>query len=146
VPRRLIPALLVLGLLGCTASAPERTPAREVGDVLAALALRGVTIQNQVAGDAGCPESALHRNAVRLLVSPADDEASYTIYLLGWRRPSFFADAAPAFVACMDEHVRRTGEAVVSVESVPWRAYGPGWSDELRRAVDGALRAAGGGD
>jgi hypothetical protein len=136
---------LALLLLGCTAGAPLRTPSREVGDVLAAMALRGLTVEEQVAGDAGCEAPELHRNAVRLRVSPADDEAGYTVYLFGWRRLSFFDDAAPAFGACMEEHSRRTGEPVESVEAMPWRAYGPGWTDAVRAAVEGALRAAGEG-
>jgi hypothetical protein len=144
VLRRLTATVILLGLLGCSGPAAAPSPPREVGEVLAALALRGLTVEQQVAGDAGCLDSALHRNAVRLVISPADEAARYTVYLLGWRRPSFFADAAPAYQACVNEYARRTGEAVESVESQPWRAYGPGWPENLRAAVESALRAGGG--
>ena len=135
--------LLAFIIAACAASAPTPAPG-DFGDAMSALVLRGVTVVGQTSGDAGCQADLLHRNAARLAVSVAGDEAIYDVYLFRWRRDSDFTAAAPSFAACLDEHSDRAGLPVMAVESSPWRAYGTGWSNELRAVVEQALRAAGG--
>jgi hypothetical protein len=79
-------------------------------------------------------------------VTLEQDGRDYEIYLFRWRRAGDYEAAADSFARCVGDHAAEN--SAVNVEMVdlsPWRAYGAGWSDELRRAVDGALRAAGGG-
>lgn len=114
-------------------------------DVIAALVLRQITIHRLVSGDAGCPSSDLHNNAVKLEVSIGDRSATHEVYLLRWRRSTDFADGAQAFAYCVVEYqALHPGQAVSQVESQPWRAYGPGWPVDLGQTLLDALHAAGG--
>lgn len=138
-------ALLAL-LAGCSGAAmPSPTP-RDFTAVLEALALRGATIHQAVAGDAGCPRVPLHGNAVRLQLTLEQDGEDYDIFLFRWRRPAHYEAAADAFADCLEQY-SADGLAVnvEAIEMAPWRAFGPEWSDALRAALEGSLRAAGGG-
>lgn len=147
---RLPPLLAVLLALlivaaGCAdGAAPTPTP-RDFTAVLESLALRGATIHQAVAGDSGCPTLPLHSNAVRLELNLEQDGKDYEIYLFRWRRPAHYDAAANAFDDCLEQYAAASvGVNVDSIEMAPWRAFGPAWTDELRTALAGALRAAGG--
>jgi len=132
------------------ATACGAAPSPSIGDITAvmgALALRGATIHQQVSGDAGCTDSTLHPNALRLDLTLAQDGSNYEVYLFRWRRPADFDASAGPFAACLDEYTGAVvGEADVdSIEVRPWRAFGPAWTEELRRTLEQALRATGGG-
>ncbi|HUG47953.1 MAG TPA: hypothetical protein VMP67_06020 [Candidatus Limnocylindria bacterium] len=141
-PLLLLVALLVAGCGGSTAL-PSPT-ARSVVNVLEGLALRGATIRQAVAGDAGCPGVPLHGNAVRLSVTLDDAVEQHEVYLFRWRRLGQYDDAAQQFADCVEEYTDRTGAPPDVVELAPWRAYGPGWPADLRQRVEESLRAAGG--
>ena len=154
--RRSLGALLALAIAGCGSSAtvspsvtPSPTPQRgDMSAIQAALALRGATIHDAVSGDAGCPSvPGIHQNAARFVISLAGDAQTYEIHLFRWRRPADFAAAAQPFRDCVDEYAAGiAGDvAIDTVEVEPWRAYGPGWSQELSELLDSALRDVGGG-
>lgn len=138
--------LLVLLAFGCGAfSAPSPTPGG-MDDVIAALVLRGVTVHRLVSGNPGCSNGNLHGNAVLLEVAIDNQSASHEIYLFRWRRPADFDAAAADFDACVAEYGSlNPGHRVDRLEARPWRAYGPGWTDDLRATLTDALRAASGG-
>jgi len=142
-------ALVVVALLlaGCGAFvAPAPTPA-EMDDVIAQLVLRGATIHRLVSGDAGCPSSSLHDNAVHMEISLGSQSATHEIYLLRWRRPTDYDSAAQAFADCVAEYGSLDAAQTVSqVDSNPWRAYGPGWTPQVQQTLLDALHAAGGAD
>lgn len=145
-PGRLAAVALLLAvalpLAGCgSLGAPTPTPGG-LGDVIAALVLRGVTVHQHVAGDAGCPASALHDNAVRLTVSMAAEATRSDVHVFRWRRQADFDAEADAFAACIAAQQQAGSDVLSTVEESPFRAYGFGWSDELRTAVAEALRAA----
>ncbi len=144
--RGLISLLLALTVAACgNFTAPIPTPGT-MDDVIAGLVLRGVTVHRLVSGNAGCPSSELHNNAVMLEVSIDDRSATHAIYLLRWRRASDYAGSAQAFADCVAEYqALNPGQTVSRVESEPWRAYGPGWPPDLAPRLLDALRAAGGG-
>ena len=150
--RALVVALLVTAC-GSVAGPPGSTPpaptptAGDMSEVQAALALRGATIHEAVSGDAGCPGSTLHSNAARLALSVIGDDQRYEVYLFRWRRPADFGAAAGTFNDCIDAYAAQTaGDVFIdALEVAPWRAYGPGWSEDLRTALENSLRAAGGG-
>lgn len=136
--------LVALLAAGCTAVGTPPPVAGDLSDVQAALALRGATIHQVVAGDTGCPGSPLHSNGVRIDLTLEGDENPYTVYLFRWRRAEQFAAGAQPFEACVDEFVAGAeGDLPIDgVEVEPWRAYGPAWSDELVTTIESGLRAA----
>jgi hypothetical protein len=136
-------ALLLFAAACAGGPSPTPTPS-DLSAVLAALALRGTTLHQAVSGDAGCPGSGLHSNAARLELSAADGE-DHVVYLFRWRRAPDFEAAGDRFAQCVRDFEAATGTDALVVEASPWRAYGPGWSEEFADAVEGALRAAGGG-
>lgn len=144
---------LVIFIAACGGQPSPRgaAPTPTAGDmsaVQAALALRGVTIQDVVSGDAGCPaQPGLHSNAARFDIVLAGDSQPYQFYLFRWRRPSDFEAAAQHFTDCVDDFAASvTGDVPVDdLEVAPWRAYGPGWSEDLAVTLEQALRDVGGG-
>jgi hypothetical protein len=137
-------SLLVVAAACADGAAPTPTP-RDFTAVLEALALRGATIHQAVAGDSGCPTLPLHSNAVRLELTLQQDGEDYEIYLFRWRRPAHYDAAADAFNECLAQYAADSVSVNVdAIEMAPWRSFGPGWTDELRSALTGALRAAGG--
>jgi hypothetical protein len=151
LPARPLICALLAGLLVASCSSgpgPTLTPTPgDMSEVLAGLALGGATVHEQVSGDAGCPGSELHSNAARLSLSLPGDEQRYEVFLFRWRRSADFGAAAGAFNDCIDAYAAQTaGDVFIdALEVAPWRAYGPGWSEDLRTALENSLRAAGGG-
>jgi hypothetical protein len=139
-------AAAALLAVGCgSPAAPPPSPGG-FGDVIGELVLRGVTVQQHVSGDDGCPTVELHDNAARLSVSYGSTSRVFDVYVFRWRRASDFENEADAFAACAQEHGAQHPQAQLStIEASPWRAYGTDWPPELRRAVDQALFEAGGG-
>jgi hypothetical protein len=141
--------------VACASPAPSGTPTAtatptpgDLSAVQAALALRGVTIHEAVSGDAGCPgQPGLHGNAVRFELSLAGDDQPYEVFLFRWRRPSDFAAAEQSFADCVDEYTAGvSGDVSIDgVEVAPFRAYGPGWSEDLISVLEQALHDVGGG-
>ncbi len=143
--RGLISLLLALTVAACgNFTAPIPTPGT-MDDVIAGLVLRGVTVHGLVSGNAGCPSSELHSNAVMMEVAIDDRSATHAIYLFRWRRAGDYANSAQAFAGCVAEYqALNPGQGISQVESEPWRAYGPGWPADLGPRLVDALRAAGG--
>ena len=143
----LVTALFVALVGGCGVFTAPAPTAEAMDDVIANLVLRGMTVHSLVSGDAGCANSDLHSNAVHMEVSLAGDASRHEIYLFRWRRPTDFGASAQAFSDCIRAYeAAHPGVAVTSVESEPWRAYGPSWPDALSRALRDGLRAAGGAE
>jgi hypothetical protein len=141
VPRLIAGLLLFVLVAACGgAGSPTPTPGG-MNDVMPALVLRGATIHDTVSGDGGCPSVPLHPNAARIEMTVADDESRYVVYLFRWRRPADFTAAAQPFEECLDEFAGQVdGEVLIDVvDAPPWRAYGAGWSEEVRLLIDEAL-------
>ncbi len=139
--RLLAPFLLAAVVGACSpAGNPSPSPAG-MSEALPALVLRGATIRETVSGDAGCPGSPLHSNAMRVELTVAGDDTRYVVYLFRWRRPADFTAASDAFADCVEQFLTEAqGEVPIDeVEASPWRAYGPGWSEEVLVMVDEAL-------
>ncbi len=112
-------------------------------DVIAALVLRGVAVHRLVSGDAGCPSSELHNNAVHMEVSLEAGSAKHDIYLVRWRRATDYQSGKTPFEDCIAEYRSlRPDVRVDALEAEPWRAYGPEWTDPLRQTIEDALRAS----
>lgn len=137
---------LVLSVGGCYGdSGPGPTPG-EMDDVIANIVLQNTTVLHLTSGDAGCPTSALHDNAVHLTVVIDAQNASHEVYLLRWKNQAAFDAAQTDFAACVSEFTAANpGASVTQLDEFPWRAYGPGWTTQLSAILTNALRAAGGG-
>jgi hypothetical protein len=133
-------------VIGCYGNAtPGPTPG-SMDDVIANIVLQDVTVLHLTSGDAGCPTSSLHDNAVHLTLVIGAQSASHEVYLLRWKNQAEFDDGADDFAECVDEY-RALNPAlqVGTLDSAPWRAYGPSLSGPIGVIVFNALRAAGGG-
>ena len=139
-------ALVAFLCVGCGSfEAPAPTP-ESMDDVIANLVLRGASIHNPVSGDAGCPSSDLHDNAVKFDVALGAQSATREVHLLRWRRQSDFDAAAQAFEDCVTEfRALHPNVQVTTLDLYPWRAYGPGWSPQFGQLLSDALAASGGG-
>lgn len=146
MPRRLAAfAVVALLLTGCGVFTAPSPTAGEIGDLVAGLVRRGATITDQVSGDAGCADSSLFGNSVRYDVSMAADPAPVPVYVLRWKSQQTFDGSAAAFNACISAFKQaHPSEGVTVYEDSPWRAYGPGWSDNLRSVVEQAVHDAAG--
>ena len=136
----LVAAVVVAACYG-GGSRPTPLPG-ELADVVSGLVLRGATITRHVSGDAGCEDPRLYGNAVRLDVSMTPAAEPSSVYVLGWRRQTDFDNDAAAFAECVAGAQATYGAEATVIESPPWRAYGLGWSDDLREAVEESIRAA----
>jgi hypothetical protein len=140
-------ALVFAGLLvvGCYGNnSPGPTPGA-MDDVIANIVLQDVTVLHLTSGDAGCPSSALHDNAVHLTLVIGNQSASHEVYLLRWKNQGDFDAAAADFNACLEEYRALNPAAPVSaINSSPWRAYGPSLNGPIGPIIFNALRSAGG--
>jgi hypothetical protein len=135
--------LLVVGCYG--SSGPGPTPGA-MDDVIANIVLQDVTVLHLTSGDAGCPTSSLHDNAVHLTLVIGNQSASHEAYLLRWKNQAEYDDAADDFAACLDEYRGLNPNAPVSaINSPPWRVYGPSLNGPIGPILFNALLAAGGG-
>lgn len=138
-------AVALLVLAGCGGAV---TPSASIGtmdDVIANLVLRGATVQRLVSGDPGCPSSDLHSNAISMELAIGSQGSLRSVYLFRWRRPADFEAAAAKFQACVAEYgAQHPGAVVTTLESAPWRAYGPTWNDMTVSLIEEALHASGG--
>jgi hypothetical protein len=145
---RLATALLAAFMLsGCgnVLQPPEPTPG-SMDDVIAGLVLQGASVHNLTSGDAGCPSSSLHDNAVRFDLALGSQSATHQVYLIRWRRAADYQAGAQDFAECVAEfEALNPGRAVATLEIEPWRAYYPDLSPQVGQVLADALRAAGGG-
>lgn len=126
---------------GCgSGPGPTATPG-SLDDVLAALVLQDVTILHLTSGDPGCPASALHSNAVHLVLVIGAQSASHDVYLLRWRDQADYDAAASLFSDCTTEYGALHNAPYGAVVVPPWRAYGPFWTAQLETIVVNALSA-----
>jgi hypothetical protein len=129
---------------GGSAAAPTATPG-SIDDVIAAIVLQDVTVLRLTSGDAGCPTSSLHDNAVHLELAIGAQSVSHDVYLLRWRRQADYDSSAADFDSCTAEYLAlHPGTHVGSIARAPWRAYGPLWTPQLEQIVSNALSAVGG--
>lgn len=139
---RWLSVLLTVALAAaCGGQAPTPSPGG-FSDVIAQLVLRGVTVQEHVSGDDGCPRVELHDNAARLTVSIGEDATRQDVYLFRWRREADYLASVSSFFMCVtDFRSQAPGGVIDVVESSPWRAFGTGWSDQLETAIRESIAA-----
>ena len=133
-------AAVALLLVGCGAFTAPNPTAREMGDLVANLVRHGVTITDQVGGDAGCPDSSLYGNAVRYDIHTPTEPSDVPLYVLRWKSDATFSAAKSAFDACVASFKQTHADPPSSTyENVPWRVYGAGWSPALYTLIATAV-------
>ena len=137
---------IALSVGGCYGNnAPGPTPG-SMDDVIANIVLQDVTVLHLTSGDPGCPTSSLHDNAVHLTLAIGAQSTANEVYLLRWKNQAELDDGADDFAACVDEYRALNSTLQVgTLDSAPWRAYGPSLSGPIGVIVFNALRGAGGG-
>jgi hypothetical protein len=139
-------ATLATLVVGCYGNAtPGPTPG-SMDDVIANIVLQDVTVLHLTSGDAGCPNSSLHDNAVHMTLVIGAQSASHEVYLLRWKNDAEYGAAEQAFLSCVEEYrVLNPTMRVATLYAPPWRAFGPSLEGPIGVIVFNALRAAGGG-
>jgi ABC-type glycerol-3-phosphate transport system substrate-binding protein len=143
---RILAALAaVIALAGCGVFVAPSPTAGEMGDLVSALVLRGVTITDQVSGDAGCSDPSLFGNAIRYDARMAGETATVPIYVLRWNSQQTFDANEPAFQACVAQFQQaHPGVNLLTFEDSPWRVYSAAPSSLLRGAIVEAVTAVAG--
>jgi len=142
-------ALAALTIAACgsvVTTMPLPTPADAIG-IFEQWALRGVAVHERTSGDPGCADPSLDDNAVHVVVSMGAGGERRDVYLFRFRNRVRWADGAPAVDACRGQYEARSarvGGPVERVEVSPYRAFGDGWSPELRAALESGLVVAAG--
>ena len=147
--RSLLFAFAALALTACgsvVTTMPLPTPADAIG-IFEQWALRGVAVHERTSGDPGCPDPSLDDNALHVVVSMGAGGERRDVYLFRFRNRVRWADGTPAVDACKGQYEARSarvGGPVERVDVSPYRAFGDGWSPELRAAIESGLVVAAG--
>jgi hypothetical protein len=136
----------IFALAGCGAFTAPSPTAREMADIVAGFVRRGVTVTDQVGGDAGCADPTLFGNAVRYDVRLPSDQRTVPVYVFRWKSQATFDASAAAFAACGSAFHQAHPELgeLSTYEDSPWRVFGAGWSPTLRGIVQQSVHDAAG--
>ncbi|MFI5254004.1 MAG: hypothetical protein ACHQ15_00900 [Candidatus Limnocylindrales bacterium] len=140
-----VAALLLAACGAISATMPPPTPADALG-IFAQWALRGIDVHGRVSGDPGCGDASLVDNAVHVVVSLGGD-ADRDVYLFSFSNSVRWADGGPVVDACQAQFEARSSRAGGPVERIdvsPYRAFGDGWSAELKADLSAGLVVAAG--
>ena len=139
-------ALLFAACGTLVTSPPLPTPADFTG-IFERWALNGISVHERTSGDAGCGDPSLADNAVHVVVSFGARDPRRDVYLFHFRNRVRWADGGPVVDACQEVFEAmssRAGGPVQRVDVSPYRAFGDGWSPELREALESGLEEAAG--
>jgi hypothetical protein len=148
VPIPLSLLLAAAALAGCgfvSRTAPPATPSDFLG-ISGALAARGVSVSQVVAGDAGCNDPALARTAISFRASGLDQATAVPVHLYIFGSPASYEKLRSSVDACARSFVTGSG-ALESVDASPFVVVGQGpWAPNFSAAIrQGLTQAAGNG-
>jgi hypothetical protein len=127
--------------VGCESLRPVATPA-DAPSIFQDLARRGGSVTDIVAGETGCGDQGLVGNAIRFRLEVGAMREPATVHLFLFRNRSTFEGAADAVERCRKSYAATDPGASGGVESVAvgtYRAFGAGWSPELRTMLESTL-------
>jgi hypothetical protein len=140
-------ALLAIGVAALAASGcyGNTTPSYNPGDITAlvqSVTRHGLAISATVSGDSPCNDPTLINNALHLTVADPASGSPRDVYVYAFREKNWVA-TRDAWVACADAYASaHPTETVTRLEIPVYRAFGAGWSEDLRDAVNAALTDA----
>lgn len=136
-------------LAGCgsvVGSPPLPTPGGYT-EIFEAWALNGIAVHERTSGDPGCGDASLADNAVHVVVSFPPDPTSRDVYLFHFRNNVRWADEEQLVDACQaafEAVSARAGGPVSRIDVSPYRAFGDGWTLELKAALEHGLASVAG--
>jgi hypothetical protein len=141
--------LLALGVGACglvQRTAPAPTPADFVG-ISGSLARHGITVEDVVSGDAGCPDVTLSKTAIRLRASGLDQATPVPVYLYIFGSRESYTKLRSAVDTCARSYAK-SADTFASVEASPYVIAGQGpWGPKFTAALrQGLVDAAGTGN
>lgn len=140
-------AVLLVAAAGCTGSGatePEGTPTDFPG-IAARMRPLGITFDNVLSGDAGCPDPELVKTAISFDASGLDQVEPVHVYLYVFRNDAAYEKLRPRVDLCAREYISEP-ETYVSVDISPYVASSRGpWAPGFEAAFrDGLGKSAGG--
>jgi hypothetical protein len=143
---RLVMAIAVAcALAACSGSAVGSPPLPTPGgytEIFEAWVLQGVAIHQRTSGEPGCGDQSLADNAIHVVVSMEPDPTPRDVYLFRFRNSVRWADEVAVVDACQQTFEAisaRAGGPVSRIDVSPYRAFGDGWTPELRAALERGL-------
>ena len=136
-----VAALMAACGTGVIGSPPLPTPGGYT-EIFESWVLNGIAVHERTSGDPGCGDPSLADNAIHVVVSMAPDPTPRDVYLFRFRNTVRWADEAPVVDACQaafEAISARAGGLVSRVDVSPYRAFGDGWTAELRAALERGL-------
>jgi len=141
----LVAAWLVAACGTISTTPPAATPADFQG-IFTEFAKRGIEVDSSVAGDAGCPDTALTPTAIAFTAKGLDQAQPVRIYLYIFGDREAFERLRASIDTCARSYVT-DAETFESIEASPFVVAGQGpWAPQFDAALrDGLTVAAGTG-
>jgi hypothetical protein len=138
-------AILVAGC-GLTRTSPAPTPADFLG-ISGAFFARGVSVNQVVAGDAGCADSGLAKTAISFRASGLDQTSPVAVHIYIFGSRASYDKLRAAVDTCAQSYISDP-QAFDSVDAPPFVVVGQGpWGPQFNAAIrEGLTQAAGNGD
>jgi hypothetical protein len=127
--------------VGAVGSPPLPTPGGYT-EIFESWVLQGIAVHERTSGEPGCGDQSLADNAVHVVISMAPDPTPRDVYLFRFRNSVRWADEATIVDACQqvfEAISSRAGGPVSRIDVSPYRAFGDGWTPELRAALERGL-------
>ncbi len=143
---RIVIVLLAVLLAGCgtrAAGLPQPSPAG-FPTIVAQLAAAGITVTNQVSGDAGCKDSTLVSTAVGFTATGLDQLAPVRIHIYMFADAPTWTRLSNTVAQCAQSFVTDPA-SYESVDPSPYVVAGQGpWGAQFRTTLRAVLTAAAG--
>jgi hypothetical protein len=136
----LLVAVPLLG--GCYSVQQPSFHPGDARDILVAIARRGVTVSESIAGESACDDPGLVGNAIHLVATVPSDPTPRDIYLYVFRERGWAASEDPVDACQAAYHALDPGAKITRIDVPTYRVFGADWSDELVRAVREGLAEA----
>lgn len=151
LPRRAVrsaAAVLAAAAIASACAGPPvaDTPQPATG-VFTQMATNGIATENLTSGDSGCNDPAQAPFAIHAKVRyPASASGTSDVYLFTYADRGAWQREADAFESCRAAYASgaANGRTVDELAISPYRAFGAGWSPQLRAAIRQSLTQAAG--
>lgn len=141
-------AVLAVTLVGACAGPPVAASPQPVTGVFQQLTVHDGTTVNLVSGDPGCDIPAMVPFAVHAQIRvPSSSTTTTDVYLFTYENRAAYDRQAVAFEECKTAYATSAaagGRPVDELDISPFRAFGPGWTPEVRAALLQSMSEAAG--
>ncbi len=138
-------AALAVGAAGCRATTelgPAQATPTDMGGIAVALGQQGVTVDDVVSGDAGCPDAALTKAAISFKASGVDQPAPVQVHLYIFRNDASYQKLRSSVDTCARSFLTDPN-GYEALDASPFVLTGQGpWPAGFKAAVRRALQQA----